>query len=201
LPSNHVRFSPASCSCTLDLLIDTVTGNQTLFAIRNLCDAHLPVATTDPNFQTKKQAAISQRYQQLEDNRTANYAQIDAYTDLQMSPDDKSRCKSVVDRITAERKAEYDLLLSQPTSNLLFCVNVHDSIKEENGRWPKIYDRVKSQFNLTDAQMQTITWSFSGNAPNRTITVVFGSLLTTNQKNTAQAWCDTNIGAGRVIIQ
>lgn len=197
---NHIRWSPTSCACVLDLLIDSVTGTSSLFAIRNLCDVHALIATPDPDFANKKATALAKRYQDLDDNRTANYAQIDAYTDLQMSPADKAGCKTTVDRLTAERKAEYDLLLSQSNANLMFCVNVHDTVNEEGGRWNAIYGRVKSQFNLTDAQMQTITWSFSGTAPNRVITVNFGSVLTINQKNNSQTWCDSNIGVGRVVI-
>lgn len=197
MTEQHIRWSPTSCTCVLDLLLDTTTGNQTLFCIRNICDVHRAIATSDPDFQTKRAATLTTRYQQLEDNRTANYAQIDAYTDLQMPPTDKAACKATVDRITAERKAEYDLLTQ---SDLVFCVNVHDTVKEESGRWPKIYARVQSQFSFTDAQMQTITWSFTGTAPNRNITVNFGSLLTTNQKNNTQTWCNTNVGIGKVTI-
>ena len=162
MAQNHVRWSPISCSCVLDLLVDTVTGAPSLFAIRNLCSVHAPIATPDPDFATKKAATIAKRYQDLEDNRTVNYAQIDAYSDLQMSPADKAGCKASIDRITAERKIEYDLLLSQPNANLMFCQNVHDVVNEEGGRWSKIYARVQSQFGLTDAQMQTVTYSYNG---------------------------------------
>lgn len=197
---NHVRWSPTSCSCVLDIMIDAITGAQTLFAIRNLCDNHKPIAIIDANFETKKADAIAQRYQLLDDNLTRNYQQIDAYTDLQMSPQDKASCKAQVDRITRDRKLEYDLLLSQPDSNLYFCLNVHSSVVEESGRYPKIYNRIQSQYNLTDDEMKTITYSFTGIAPNRIVTVNFGSLITTNQKTNAQNWCDANIGAGRVVV-
>lgn len=197
---NHLRWTPTSCSCVIDILKDSDTGNETLFAIRNLCDAHRPEAIPDPDFQTKKAAALAKRYQDLDDNLNRNLADIDAYTELQMSDTEKAGCRSTVERLTAERKREYDLLLSQPDSNLYFCVNVHSQVKEEGGRFSKIYDRIKAQYNLTDAQMQTITYSFSGVAPNRVITVDFNILLTANQKNAARTWCDANIGIGRVII-
>lgn len=197
---NHVRWSPICCSCILDLLIDSVTGEQTLFAIRNLCDAHRPIATIDSNFDAKKAAALAKRYQDLDDNRDRNYQQIDSYTDLQMSPTDKAGCKATVDRITDERKREYDLLLSQTDSNLFFCVNVRDSINEESGRWSRVYERVKSQYNLTDDQMKAITYSYTGTAPNRMFTVNFGSLLTATQKANAQTWCNSNIGPNKVTV-
>lgn len=200
MAQNHLRISPNTCSCIIDVLIDPVTGDQSLFALRNICDIHMPIATAEPDFENKKTQALAKRYQDLEDNRQTNLDQIAAYTDLQMSPAEKQGCIATIERLTAERKREYDLLLSKSNANLVFCANVHDSVKEESGRFPKIYARVQSQFNLTDTQMQTITWSFSGTVPNRTITVNFGSLLTTNQKNASQNWCDTNLGVGKVIV-
>lgn len=194
----HIRWSPHTCSCVLDLLIDDQTGNQSLFCIRNLCDVHAVVATPDPDFETKKAAALTERYRQLDENRDRNYAQIDAYTDLQMSPSDKAACKANVDRITAERKTEYDILTN--SSNLVFCANVHNTVSDENTRVGKVYQRVQTQYALTDAQMQTITWSYSGTAPNRLFTVNFYSLITQTQKNNLQTWCNTNLGLGKVTV-
>lgn len=202
---NHVRWSPAGCDCSVDVLVDSVTGVQTLFCIRNLCDRHVGIATplSDAEFQIKKAQTLADRYQVLDDNRNANYAQTDAYSDIQMPPAEKVACKAQVDKITADRKAEYDRLLStEPVSlaSLRFCTNVHSSLLEENSRVSKAYVRAQSQFNLTDAQMQTITWSVSGVAPNRVFTINFGNLLTTTQKNNTQTWCNTNVGVGKVII-
>jgi len=178
-------------------MIDTDTGDQTLFTIKNLCDVHKPIAVPDPDFANKKAAIIATRYQQLEDNRTRNYQQIDAYTEAQISAKERAALKAQVDQITADRKDEYDRLL---TSNLALCVNVHDSIKEENSRYARVYQKVQAQYGLTDAQMSTITWSFSGTAPNRVFTINMSSLITQAQKTTAQAWCDLNLGAGKVIV-
>lgn len=47
----------------------------------------------------------------------------------------------------------------------------------------------------------TFNWSYSGTGESRVLSVnITGVNLTTNQKNTIQSWCDTNIGAGKVII-
>lgn len=207
MAQNHIRWSPSSCTCVVDIMVDTVTSEQTLFALRKLCDAHKPIAIADPDFENKKAVLLAQRYQQLEDNRTTNYAQIDAYTDLQMSPAEKAGCKATVDRITQERKDEYDRLLStasNPDANLMLCVNVHTSILEESSRYMKVYNRLQTYLNYTDEQMQTLmqntTVSYSGVAPNRLFTVNFGNQLTNQQKTTMQTWCNNNLGVGKVTV-
>lgn len=44
-------------------------------------------------------------------------------------------------------------------------------------------------------------WAWSGVAPNRVITIsLVGATLNSQQRNAAQAWCDANIGAGKVVI-
>jgi hypothetical protein len=196
---NHIRWSPATCSCIVDLLIDDQTGDQTLFALRNICDAHKSIATPDPDFENKKTAAIAARYKVLDDNRNQNYAQIDAYSDLQLPPKDKAALKANIDQITADRKQEYELLAA--SSNLIFCQNVHDAVKEEGGRWGKILQRVQQQYGLTDAQIQAITFTYSGTGNNRILTVnTTGANLTNQQKTQAQTWADQNIGIGKVVI-
>ena len=201
MTQQHVRWEPiGSCTCQLDIILDTDTGNQTLFAIRRLCDNHKPIAVPDPDFANKKAQLRADRTAAFEANRSRNYAQIDSYTDLEMSPADKAACKAQVDKHTQDGINEYEQLLSQPESNLYLCTNVHTSVLEEAGRYPKIYNQIKSQFGFTDDQMKQITYGYTGKAPNRIITVNFGTLLTTAQKNSTKTWCDTNIGAGRVVI-
>lgn len=204
MAQNHLRWSPDSCGCILDILVDDVTGNQTLFAIRNICPDHIDTATDDPAFDTKKAQLITDRYKQLDDNLNANLAAIDAYTDLQCSPADKAMLRSQVQAITAARKAEYDILASEATNlnaRKIFCTNTHSNVNEESGRWPKIYARVQSQFALTDQQMATVGWKCTGKAPNRVFTINFGNLLTNQQKTQIQTWANTNIGAGKVVVQ
>lgn len=199
----HLRWSPDSCECILDILVDTDTGNQTLFSIINICPDHIDTATDDPDFDTKKTQLIADRYQQLDDNLNRNLAEIDAYSDVQCSPADKAILKAQVQAITTKRKAEYDLLISNTNVNAkkIFCANTHNNINEESGRWPKIYARVQSQFGFTDQQMATISWKCTGKAPNRVFTIAFGSLLTAQQKNATQTWANTNIGTGKVVVQ
>lgn len=45
------------------------------------------------------------------------------------------------------------------------------------------------------------TWSWTGTGANRVLKVsIVGRTLTTQQRNTIQQWCDTNFGAGRIVI-
>ena len=44
------------------------------------------------------------------------------------------------------------------------------------------------------------TYSWSGTAPNRTLTIGFSVALTTTQKNTIRTALDTRLGTGKVLI-
>jgi hypothetical protein len=47
----------------------------------------------------------------------------------------------------------------------------------------------------------TYQFTLTGTAPNRVLNISFtGITLTANQKLTAQNWCDTHIGVGKVLI-
>ena len=47
----------------------------------------------------------------------------------------------------------------------------------------------------------TFNWSYSGVGESRILSVsVSGVNLTNNQKTSIQNWCDTNLGAGKVVI-
>lgn len=47
----------------------------------------------------------------------------------------------------------------------------------------------------------TFNWSFSGTGNNRVLSIsMTGVNLTTNQKNTIQNICDTQFGAGKVLV-
>ena len=46
-----------------------------------------------------------------------------------------------------------------------------------------------------------LTWSWTGSGANRVITIgLYGATLTAGQKTTAQNWCNTQFGAGKVVI-
>lgn len=64
----------------------------------------------------------------------------------------------------------------------------------ENRRKNRIRNRIFEQFGV-----EIVSYSFSGTAPNRVLTVVTSG-LTANQRTAAQTWADTNLGAGRVVI-
>lgn len=87
-----------------------------------------------------------------------------------------------------------------------------NTIFEENPRkniaWQSLLDNGPAA--MTDIQENgtkvlkrgiTITWTWTGTAPNRVLTLtVTGFTLTTNQLNTAQNWLDNRFGVGRVIV-
>jgi len=64
----------------------------------------------------------------------------------------------------------------------------------ENRRKNRVRNRIVAQWGT-----EIVSFSFSGTAPNRVLTIVTEG-LTQNQRDAAQAWADTNIGVGRVVI-
>jgi len=71
----------------------------------------------------------------------------------------------------------------------------HPTTGENRGIKNRIRNRIFEQWGV-----EIVSFSFSGTAPNRVVTIVTQG-LTQNQRTTAQSWADTNIGVGRVIIQ
>jgi len=97
----------------------------------------------------------------------------------------------------------------------------HISLATDNDRWNAVFEenprKNKTLQNILDngpatlydlvngskQLKRTITYSFSwsGTAPNRVLTVSFtGIVLTTNQKNIAQTFLNNQFGAGKVLI-
>ncbi len=70
---------------------------------------------------------------------------------------------------------------------------------DENPRKNHALDRVRKVLNATDDQMATVGWSFSGSNGARVLTVVI-PFATAGQKTAMQAWCDTNLGVGKVVV-
>jgi hypothetical protein len=72
---------------------------------------------------------------------------------------------------------------------------VFDANVGENRRKNRIRNRIFEQFGV-----EIVSWSFSGTGKARVLTIVTSG-LTANQRNAAQTWANTNLGAGRVVIQ
>ena len=75
----------------------------------------------------------------------------------------------------------------------------------ENTNVQKLISQVKTITGLTTldnegSSIKSIKF-FSGIDSSRLLNFsVTGTTLTTNQKNTIQSWCDTNLGVGKVVI-
>jgi hypothetical protein len=91
--------------------------------------------------------------------------------------------------------------------------DTYDSVNEENkrknGTITELVSKMQSDFGETDPQTGAITlkkginvsWTWSGTAPNRIMTLtVTGITLTTNKLNQAKAFLDTKFGVGKVIL-
>ena len=90
--------------------------------------------------------------------------------------------------------------------------NRYDTVKEENTRKNFAHQGIldngpSSLFDLTPEGARvlkngiTISWAWTGTAPNRVITISYaGITLTNQQRNTAQAWLNNRFGVGKVVL-
>lgn len=92
--------------------------------------------------------------------------------------------------------------------------SVYDAVNEENPRKNKALDEIlqnapsNTWYDIDANSGQRIfknnigiNWSWSGTAPNRTITLTFsGVTLTNQQKNTLQTRLNNRFGNGKVIL-
>lgn len=90
-------------------------------------------------------------------------------------------------------------------------VTAYNAMLDENQRKNKVYqgiiDSLPSQLSSTGAAGGSLksgiiyNVSYTGTAPNRVLNVSYtGITLTTAQKSSAQNWCNTNIGSGKVVV-
>ena len=92
--------------------------------------------------------------------------------------------------------------------------NHYDKVRNENVRKNKAHGQLLALSQIGDVVLQpngetyfqlkngiTINYSFTGTGADRVLSVsVVGYNLSTTQKNTLTAWCETNLGVGKVII-
>ena len=77
--------------------------------------------------------------------------------------------------------------------------NVANQLVIDNGP-SSLYD-VQQDGSRTLKNNITLTWTWSGVAPNRVLTISYtGITLTTNQKNQAQTFLNNRFGVGKVIL-
>jgi hypothetical protein len=92
-------------------------------------------------------------------------------------------------------------------------VQFYDVIADENSRKNKIWNQLidpanfpdiaelDEQGNFTFKNGEVVTWHFTGVDDARVLNVdLSGTSLNQGQKNSAQNWADTNLGAGKVLI-
>lgn len=60
-------------------------------------------------------------------------------------------------------------------------------------------NRIQARLQEVWPNASLVSWSWTGTGKDRVITVVTAG-MTANQKATAQTWCDTNLGVGKVIV-
>lgn len=86
---------------------------------------------------------------------------------------------------------------------------VNEENKRKNGTITELITRLQSDFGEADPQTGaitlkkgiTVTWNWSGTAPNRVMTLtVTGITLTANKLNQAKNFLDTKFGTGKVIL-
>jgi hypothetical protein len=86
---------------------------------------------------------------------------------------------------------------------------VFEENKRKNGTIAELITRMQSDFGETDPQTGAITlkrgitvsWAWSGTAPNRVMTLTIkGISLTQNKLNQAKTFLDTKFGTGKVIL-
>jgi hypothetical protein len=86
---------------------------------------------------------------------------------------------------------------------------VNEENKRKNGTVAELITRLQSDFGEADPSTGAITlkkginvsWTWSGTAPNRVMTMtVTGITLTTNKLNQAKNFLDTRFGVGKVIL-
>jgi len=87
-----------------------------------------------------------------------------------------------------------------------------NAVFEENPRKNQAYQHIldnsptTSLYDIVNGTRQlkngiTFSWSWSGTAPNRVLTISYtGITLTTAQKNSIQTFLNTRFGAGKVLI-
>lgn len=91
------------------------------------------------------------------------------------------------------------------------AISIYNTVLDENQRKNKSVDAFLSSSvanNISDllpgntvrTLKDSVILTYTGTAPNRVLNVNFGSLLTAGQKNNLQSTCDTQFGAGKVII-
>lgn len=90
--------------------------------------------------------------------------------------------------------------------------SIYSAVKEENTRKNITYQGIldNGPTSLYDLQADgsrtlkngiTFSWTWSGTAPNRVLTITYtGITLTTNQRNTAQNWLNNHFGTGVVVL-
>lgn len=86
-------------------------------------------------------------------------------------------------------------------AQLFAAVHSNGATPGENRRLNLAKGRLQATFPALFDSSGTFlgTWSFSGTGSARTLNLTLPG-LTTNQKNNVQSWCDTNLGAGRVVV-
>ena len=73
----------------------------------------------------------------------------------------------------------------------------HTDARDDNSRKNRLLDRAATLFGL---DRDAITWRFEGRGRQRVFRVTLTG-ATPQQKATAQAWADANVGAGRVVVE
>lgn len=209
-------WKPDTCSCTLHYFVDDAQPQQdpTFFAIEDACEFHQPLEGLqngepdwlgpDHNVDTENAIRFAIIDDALERNQTNNLSKIQRQEDRdKIVPALQEHNQKVVERYSK---------IFDPSNAKAISKGIWNSAKEENDRKNVALETVllngpNSLYNIVDGVSRTVKegigfgWSWSGIAPNRSLTMRFNRVTLTNaQKNTIRNALNTRFGQGRVNL-